>query len=97
MRVKNLNGTTGNVCTCGSWLKHWGNFSSQTANYCMVNGCSQKPEVGGHVQRDDSSDKSWYVVPLCKTCNGKRGQDLDIFDGVVLVKANVAETCAKKS
>ncbi len=23
MKIKNINGTSDNTCTCGSWLKHW--------------------------------------------------------------------------
>ncbi len=96
MKVKNLNGTAVNKCNCKSWLDHWMKFSRQKANRCMVNDCRNLPEVGGHVQKDSKTDKSWYIVPLCKPCNGKKGEDIDIFDGVNLVSANVAETCGKK-
>jgi hypothetical protein len=96
MKVKNLNGTADNKCYCASWLAHWSNFSGQKANRCVVNGCSNAPEVGGHVQKDSKTDNGWYIVPLCRTCNGKKGLDIDILDGVNLVSANVADTCGKK-
>lgn len=97
MRVKNLNGTSQNNCSCGSWLAHWSKFSGQVANRCFVNGCTTVHSVGGHVQKDSATDKNWYIVPLCSACNNKKGQDLDIWDGASLVSANVSETCGKKA
>ena len=35
---------------------------------------------GCHVQKAESYDKSWYVVPLCKSCNQRIGEVLDIGD-----------------
>jgi len=93
MKVKNLNGTSNNICKCGSWLQHWNNFSGQTANRCVVNHCTNDPEVGGHVQKDSLLDQNWYIIPICKSCNGKSGQDLYIDDAVNLVSANVSKTC----
>lgn len=93
MKVKNLNGTSQNKCKCGSWLDHWKNYSKQTANGCVVNSCSNKPEVGGHVQKDSNTDNNWYIIPICKTCNAKKNQTLEISDIVNLVSANVANTC----
>jgi hypothetical protein len=96
MRVKNINGTSQNVCKCGSWLDHWKNFSGQALpTYCPEKTCTGKPEVGAHVQKDNSTDNAWYIVPLCKTCNAKTGQPLDLMDGTVLVPANVSDTCGK--
>lgn len=96
MKVKNLNGTSDNTCKCGSWIKHWEKFSGKsTPTYCCVNSCTGKDLVGGHVQKDSSTDKSWYIIPICKTCNGKQGEDLDISDTTVLVSANQSETCDK--
>jgi hypothetical protein len=96
MRVKNINGTSQNACKCGSWLDHWKKFSGQVLpTYCTEKSCMGKPEVGAHVQKDSSTDSSWYIAPLCKTCNAKTGQSLDLMDGTALVPANVSETCGK--
>ena len=51
--------------------------------------------MGAHVQRGNSGDSNWYIVPLCATHNGKKGQSLDISDSVKLVSANVSKTCGK--
>lgn len=93
MKVKNLNGTTQNKCKCSSWLAHWGNYSGQTANRCVVVSCTNKHTVGGHVQKESTTDSAWYVIPICSDCNNKRGQTLEIHDSVRLVSANVSATC----
>lgn len=98
MKINNINGTSQNTCKCGSWLDHWKKFSGQSLpSYCPESSCTGKPEVGAHVQKDNSSDSSWYIVPLCKTCNSKTGKSLVISDYVNLVSANVSETCGKKA
>jgi len=94
MKVKNINGTSDNICKCGSWLNHWKNFSDQSLpSYCPVVGCLQRPEVGAHVQKDSSTDSSWYIIPLCRTHNGETGKSLNVSDSIKLVSANVRITC----
>ena len=95
MKVKNVNGTSENVCKCGSWLNHWKKFSGQSRTYCPVVSCLEKIEVGAHVQKDSTTDSSWYIIPLCKKHNAETGKSLDISDVVVLVSANVSKTCSK--
>ena len=97
MKVKNINGTSENTCKCGSWLDHWKKFSGQSLpSYCPEAKCIQEPEVGAHVQKDSSTDKSWYIVPLCSTHNAKTGESLEISDSISLASANVSETCGKQ-
>lgn len=94
MKVHNINGTSSNVCKCGSWLKHWEKYSKKNVpTYCSVTSCMQKPEVGAHVQKDSSTDKSWYIVPFCQKCNKETGKSLTVGDSTVLVSANVNNTC----
>ncbi len=96
MKVKNINGTSSNICKCGSWLDHWKKFSNQSLpSYCPEEKCTQKPEVGAHVQKDSSTDSSWYIVPLCKIHNAKKGESITISDNIKLVSANVSNTCGK--
>jgi hypothetical protein len=98
MKLNNINGTSANTCGCGSWLEHWKKYSGQSLpNYCPDSTCVGKPEVGAHVQKDSSFDRSWYIVPLCTKCNAKTGQSLNISDSIKLVSANVSETCGKKA
>ena len=96
MKVKNINDTSARTCKCGSWLEHWKNFSGTALpQWCPENSCVKKPEVGAHVQKTDSTDESWYIVPLCATHNAKTGESLEIVGSVVLVSANVSQTCGK--
>ena len=96
MIVKNLSSFEENRCHCESWLDHWRKYSGQRTNYCVVRKCGGKPEVGGHVQVCGTPDDNLYVLPLCRACNDKKGQEIVIFDGVNLVPVNVADTCGEK-
>jgi hypothetical protein len=96
MRVKNINGTSDNLCKCGSWIKHWEKFSGQSLpSYCPEKSCMKKPEVGAHVQKDNSTDSSWYIVPLCTMHNAEKGKSIEISDSIELVSANVDKTCGR--
>jgi len=96
MKIRNINGTSDKTCECGSWIDHWKKFSGQSLPaFCPTVGCYNKSLVGAHVQKDSYSDNKWYIVPLCSTCNGKKGESLDISDTYNLVSANVSETCGK--
>jgi hypothetical protein len=92
MIVKNINGTSQSVCSCGSWLQHWRNFSNQQATICRALGCGRNDLVGAHVQKDVSYDNSWYIVPLCNGHNHASGS-VELVAGTVLVSANKKLTC----
>lgn len=94
MKLKNINGTSQNVCTCGSWFKHWENFSGQTVVYCPVEKCMNKDLVGAHVQRAGIAESKWYIYPLCNAHNHATGE-LQVSDLIKLVSANKKETCEK--
>jgi hypothetical protein len=98
VRIRNINGTSDKICVCDSWLDHWKNFSGQSlSNYCSESACTQKPEVGAHIQKDSFADQNWYIVPLCKAHNSASNKALAIGDGIKLVSANVSETCSRFS
>lgn len=97
MKLNNINGTSDKTCACGSWLNHWKNFGRQSVPvYCPVIHCLETTEVGAHVQKDSSTDKSWFIVPLCKKHNAETGKSIDVSDSTSLVSANVSQTCVKK-
>ena len=93
MRVTNINGTSQNKCSCGSWLQHWKNFSGQTATICRALGCSRTDLVGAHVQKDVNYDDKWYIVPFCNSHNRSTGS-VELVAGTNLVSANKSLTCA---
>ena len=98
MEVKNLNGTSDLNCSCGSWLKHWKYVTKREIPYqCVVEGCSKPVEHGGHVQKTNGQ-QDWYIIPLCKSCNDKKGATLILksLKYNIFASANVSETCGKK-
>jgi hypothetical protein len=90
MRVKNLNQAAGPKCSSGSWLALWERVCGQNAFLCFVKDCINRPSTGGLVQKDNATDGDWYVVPLCRHCSEKTGQDLEIWDEARLVSAGQA-------
>jgi hypothetical protein len=93
--ITNINGTADTTCKCGSWLKHWLNFSKQSLpRYCPVDGCYQSDMVGAHVQRSYSLERKWFIIPLCTYHNASK-IDLDVSDTIVFVPASRKETCEK--
>ncbi len=80
MKVTNIEGTSGKDCKCcGTWLKHWSNGSGLTLPiHCSVENCSNKCEVGAHVQKVDPTDRSTYIVPLCKRHNSETEKSLEV-------------------
>ncbi len=92
MKVKNINGTSQNRCSCGSWIQHWRNYSGQTATVCRAKGCSGTNLVGAHVQKEVSYDNNWYIVPFCHTHNMASGS-VELVSGTNLVSANKSKTC----
>jgi hypothetical protein len=94
MKVRNLNGTATNTCSCGSWIQHWMNFSGQKLPlFCSEVSCTEIVEVGAHVQVEDPNDMRWFIVPLCRRHNAMTGQQLTVIDQVALVSANTSDTC----
>ena len=74
--VKNLNGTADNPAPApySSWIEFWEKATGEEARICHRVGCySTQNLVGAHVQLDDPNDDRWWIVPLCQSCNCKRG------------------------
>jgi len=92
-RVRNIEGTSENVCNCGSWLAHWEKFSGRKAAYCAELGCSSPATVGGHVTKEWVNGGRWYIIPLCSEHNSMKGKAFEVIDSTTFVSANVKETC----
>lgn len=92
-KVRNVVGSSNDDCKCGTWLKHWENYSNQeTPDYCIVANCLEKDLVGAHVKKFDSADKNEYIIPICQKHN-RSSEVLTVSDDYDLVSANVSETC----
>ena len=73
MYVKNINGSGRSSAPCGysSWLEYWKEKSGESIYSCSASNCLGTDLVGAHVQKAYSEDESWYIVPLCKSCNNR--------------------------
>lgn len=71
MYVKNVNGSGRYSAPSGysSWLEYWEDNAGRKVTYCGATGCYGTDLVGAHVQKADSNDNKWYIVPLCRSCN----------------------------
>ena len=97
IKVKNISGTSDSSCNCGSWLDHWKKFSGQSLPLsCREATCNGGPDCGAHVQKDSTTDRNWYIIPLCNKHNAKT-TELQVKESTVFVSANVSETCGKKA
>lgn len=71
-KVKNLNDTFDRIPSTGnSWRQFWEDKSGKKFDKCGRRGCTEKATDGAHVQKADSDDRHWYIVPLCHKCNMK--------------------------
>ena len=91
MKVTNLNIVRQTTGSGGKLLARWEKISGQNAFLCCVKDCIERPIAGGLVQKGSPYDQSWYIVPLCRDCDSRTGQNLDIWDGAVLVRKNDME------
>ena len=98
MKVKNLNGTSDNPkCPCGTWIKHWKNYTNISNPACFEDSCKESGTEGAHVQKFDS-DMSWYIIPLCKHHNGLHGATIEIPDAYkqFLVPVTARDKCIRE-
>ena len=100
MKVHNINGTSDNVCKCGTWKSHWEEYNEKGdvwPTYCSEVSCVERAAHGAHVQKEIGSDKQWYIIPLCTRHNGPEfhGKSIDVSDLTSFAQANRSETCGQ--
>ena len=93
-KVKNINGTSQAKCICRSWLKHWEKFSGQKTIMCVEIGCTETDLAGAHVQKAYSTDRNWYIIPLCSKHIASKWE-IEILNIYNLVPADKKKTCEK--
>lgn len=78
IKVKNVEGSSRFDAPqgCDSWLDYWSKEKGRNPRYCAVDNGHNPELVGGHVQKVNSTDAKWYIVPLCVGCN----QRTDVFE-----------------
>ena len=69
----------------GNWLRYWEEATGKKAYYCHKVGCMATATDGAHVQLSNSTDRKWYIVPLCHSCNCQRGAEFSVTGPLVSV------------
>ena len=92
-RVKNVNGSShfANPAGYDSWLDYWEDKSGKTAKRCSATDChllGRSNLVGAHVQKVNSYDNNWYIVPLCRGCNN-RTDEFYVEETLVPIPSNL--------
>lgn len=65
VEVHNLNGTSDNdPAPYDSWKDFWEEYKGPFGKCSRIH-CNNDAEYGCHVQKYQSSDRKWYIVPLC--------------------------------
>lgn len=91
-KVKNVNGTRRFSVPSGynSWLDYWEKQTGKTVSICGVRGCSDSDLVGGHVMKVNSTDKHYYITPICRSCNTRTDEFYVCWD-LVPVPSNLQQ------
>lgn len=95
MKYLNLTGHGGRACFCKSWLHHFRQFGQGSSASCSVRECVSEAQVGGFIQEFVGEDKSWYVVPMCKSCNNTMLEPFYLKDNITPAPCVINETCGK--
>lgn len=97
MKVKNVNGSSSvspkAPSPFKSWIEYWQKHSEITLERYSRYKCPAcknhtygKDFHGSHVTKYPGFiDKSWYILPLCQSCNNKRDEVFDIGDIDLLI------------
>ena len=90
MLIKNVIGSSRFVKPSGyaSWLDYWKAITGKNPYVCSASGCLKTDLVGAHVQKANSKDQRWYIVPLCSSCNQRTGI-LEFKEVLVPVPSNL--------
>ncbi len=90
MYVKNVSGSSRFPKPRGynSWLDYWKAQTGENPYYCSADNCWGTNLVGAHVQKAYSNDQSWYIVPLCTSCN-QRTDTFNVSATLVPVPSNL--------
>jgi hypothetical protein len=96
MKVKNLKEESRKPsCGCGTWIHHWEKGSGKKKGDCCGTNCPNDADRGGHVQKKDVNDDSWYIIPICAKHNNQFGKEFSIYDDTILVPVGATKKCGQ--
>lgn len=91
----NVTGSADKTCKCGTWKKHWINFSEESwPPSCSKSGCSGSATLGAHIK--NSSVSGVRIVPFCDSCNGLSGT-FSLKGNIMLPSATASDNCGKRN
>lgn len=67
----------------GNWLDFWKTETDKELNCCRVVGCTSKATDGAHVQLDATTNRKWYIVPMCHRHNCQHGAHYTVYGPLV--------------
>ena len=67
----------------GNWIKYWEDATGQKAGICHNIACFSMATDGAHVQLSNSTDRRWWIVPLCHQCNCQFGAEFTVTGPLV--------------
>lgn len=83
-----------------NWKEFWEKHKNKKFDLCANKNCNRghngnraKATDGGHVQKvslePNQLEQSWYIVPLCSTCNHPEKKDSFIVSEADMQKVNL--------
>ena len=106
MKIKNVKGSSkvspNPPSGYSSWLNYWEINFGQKLHTCQKYQCPACGEYyyrrnfdGCHVQKANSTDQKWYIMPLCDRCN-HRTDSPDVNGSLLIdVPSNLTITYSK--
>lgn len=90
VRVKNVVGSDRYRVPSGysSWLDYWKKRTGGNPSFCGASSCFGTDLVGAHVRKVDSTDRDYYITPICRSCN-QRTDEFDVCWELVPVPSNL--------
>lgn len=90
IKVKNANGSSRFRIPLGyaSWLDYWEKQTGLKMSICGCKNCNNTDLVGGHVIKANSTDKHYYITPICRSCNN-RTDEFYVYWDLVPVPSNL--------
>lgn len=95
MLVTNVGISGSSFCGCDGRLNHW-RRAIRYVGYpeCSVSDCHETATLGVPVEKYESDDRTWYIVPMCARHNASNNA-LPVRDSARFASAIVQRSCGR--